>query len=305
MRKVLCILLSVTLVLTSGILTYAKGNDKDNNKGPKKLEHQIKDKDKNKDDGKEKRNKNIEIKKNDEKQNKSVTLSVYQNENDLKDKIRKASKDLENMKKLLKELQSFKKKLKKDRTMIFINGEEIETDDAPPLIKCGRTLVPLRAISNGLKANVTWNSDTKTVTITKSVYSEVYGVKDMTVEIVLGASTIKVDGANVGIEVPATIINNRTFVPIRLIGEIFKMKFDWDSESKTVIIIENHTTINVTKAPITTPTAAVTSTPTPTAAITSTPTVTSTAIPTATSTPEPTAIPTSTPVATPTSTSAA
>lgn len=313
MRKVLCILLSLTLVLTSGILTYAKGNDK-GSKDQKKFEHKMKEKEKEKEKEKKKE-------KEKEQKEKSVTASVYDTEKFLKDEIKKASKNLENMKKLLKDLQSLKKKHNKDKTMIFINGEEIDTEDAPPVIKYGRTLVPLRAISKGLKANVTWNSDTKTVTVTKSVYSEVYGKKDMTVEIVIGASTIKVDGASVGIEVPATVISNRTFVPIRLIGEIFKMKFDWDSESKTVIIIENHTVINVTTAPVATPTPSSTGTPTPTASVSGTPTVTPlptatptpTAVvtPTATVTPAPTATtaatatPTSTPVATPTPTSAA
>ncbi|HEY9063275.1 MAG TPA: copper amine oxidase N-terminal domain-containing protein [Pseudobacteroides sp.] len=300
MRKVLCILLSVTLVLTSGILTYAKGNDKGNSKNQKKIEHSVKDNEKG-------NSKHTEIKKKDEKKDKSDIKSIEETEKFLKDEIKKASKNLESMKKLLKDLQSFKKKHNKGNTMIFINGEEIETD-APPVIKFGRTLVPIRAISNGLKANVTWNADTKTVTVTKSVYSEVYGKKDMTVEIVVGASTIKVDGANVGIEVPATVINNRTFVPIRLIGEIFKMKFDWDSESKTVIIIENQTVITVSKAPIATPTPSSTATSTPTVTPSSTATVTPTptavVTPTATVTPIPTATatPTSTPVATPTPT---
>ncbi len=304
MRKVLCILLSVILVLTSGILTYAKGDDK-NNKNGKKIEDKIKDNVK----GHEKEKEKKEVKKDKDKPKESVTTSVYYDEASLKDLIKKTSKDLNNMKKLLKDLQSLNKKHKKDKTMIFINGEEIDTGDAPPVIKHGRTLVPIRAISNGLKANVSWDPKTRTVIVTKSVYSEVYGVRNMTVELVIGAPTIKVDGANVTAEVPASLINGRTFVPIRLLGEIFKMNFDWDSESNTVIIIENTTTIKVSTAtpvptvtPIPTPTSTPSSTPTtPTSTPTATPTPTATTA--ATSTPTP--VPTSTPEITPTPTAAA
>ncbi|HOV24879.1 MAG TPA: copper amine oxidase N-terminal domain-containing protein [Pseudobacteroides sp.] len=237
MRKVLCVLLSIMLVFTSGILTYAK-NDKKDDKDPKKVADKVK--------GPEEKKK--------EKHEEDI----------IKEKIKKAIKDLDDMKKLLKELQHLYKKNKKDRTLIFLNGEEIDTGDAPPVIKNGRTLVPVRAISDGLKANVSWNPKTQTVTITRPVYNDVYGVKNMTVEIVIGASTIKVDGANVPAEVPASIINGRTFVPLRLIGEIFKMNFDWDSESKTVIIVENTTTITVSKEPIATATPIPTATTIPT-----------------------------------------
>jgi hypothetical protein len=261
-----------------------KDNEKENKKNKEKIkEDEEKRKEK---EAKEKEKAKKEEKKDKKKE--SVTESVYNDEVILKDKIKKAIKDLNDMKKLLKELQSLNKKNKKDRTMIFLNGEEIDTGDAPPVIKHGRTLVPVRAISNGLKANVSWNPNTKTVTVTKSVYSDVYGVKNMTVEIVIGASTIKVDGANVPAEVPASIINGRTFVPLRLIGEIFKMNFDWDSESKTVIIVENTTTIKVSKEPTSTATPIPTITPLPTA--------------TPIFTPVPTATPTSTPISTPTPT---
>lgn len=45
------------------------------------------------------------------------------------------------------------------------NGEAIELDVAPKLVG-GRTLVPVRAVSEGLGANVEWNEETRTVTVT-------------------------------------------------------------------------------------------------------------------------------------------
>lgn len=39
--------------------------------------------------------------------------------------------------------------------------------DVAPLIKEGRTLIPLRAVSEALGANVDWNGETRAITITK------------------------------------------------------------------------------------------------------------------------------------------
>ncbi len=41
------------------------------------------------------------------------------------------------------------------------------TLDVAPLIKDGRTLIPLRAVSEALGANVDWNGETRAITITK------------------------------------------------------------------------------------------------------------------------------------------
>ena len=52
-----------------------------------------------------------------------------------------------------------------DSPVMLLDGEEIVIDQAPLLID-GRTLVPVRAISEGLNMEVEWNSDARTVVIT-------------------------------------------------------------------------------------------------------------------------------------------
>ncbi len=51
-------------------------------------------------------------------------------------------------------------------TDLFVNGQKIKLDVAPK-IENGRTLVPLRAISEALGAEVKWNEETQTIIITK------------------------------------------------------------------------------------------------------------------------------------------
>ena len=48
---------------------------------------------------------------------------------------------------------------------VILNGEVLEFD-VPPMIVDNRTLVPLRAISEAINANVDWCGYTQTVTIT-------------------------------------------------------------------------------------------------------------------------------------------
>jgi len=48
----------------------------------------------------------------------------------------------------------------------YVDGNELTLDVPPPQIINGRTMVPVRFISEGLGAEVGWDGATKTVTIT-------------------------------------------------------------------------------------------------------------------------------------------
>lgn len=47
---------------------------------------------------------------------------------------------------------------------MYINGKMVQLDVLPQIVN-GRTLVPIRAISEGLGASVDWNNEMKTVMI--------------------------------------------------------------------------------------------------------------------------------------------
>jgi len=59
--------------------------------------------------------------------------------------------------------------LKIGSTSANVNGQD-ETLDSPPFVTGSRTLVPLRFVAQALGANVDWNNDTSTVTISGSGY---------------------------------------------------------------------------------------------------------------------------------------
>lgn len=91
--------------------------------------------------------------------------------------------------------------------------------DTPPVIKGNRTLIPVRAITEGLGAQVAYDQATKKVTITKD---------GTTIELTLGSNIALVNGKEVTLDTSANTMNNRTYVPMRFIMETFKLKVTYD-----------------------------------------------------------------------------
>jgi hypothetical protein len=125
----------------------------------------------------------------------------------------------------------FEPKVKFDefKAKVSVNGKEIKFD-VPPVIKEGRTLIPVRAVMNGLGAKVEWDQATNTLTITKG---------DITIQFILGESKVLVNGKEVSLDVPAMEISNGTFVPIRFISEILGEKINYDEKTGDIEIEEN------------------------------------------------------------------
>ncbi|MCU6786011.1 stalk domain-containing protein [Aedoeadaptatus acetigenes] len=110
---------------------------------------------------------------------------------------------------------------------ILVNGKEVKTD-SPAFIKDGRTMVPVRFISEALGLKVGWDQKTRTVTVDE-------GAKAM--KLTIGSKKIvRADGKETAIDVPAMIKGGRTMVPIRAIGELSGAKVDWNAANREVII---------------------------------------------------------------------
>ncbi|MGI6142637.1 MAG: stalk domain-containing protein [bacterium] len=120
--------------------------------------------------------------------------------------------------------------------ILTIGREEALLDGAPsaleaaPYIKpeAGRTLVPVRFVSEALKAQVGWDPDTKQVTITA-------GEKE--VILTIGSSEVSINGRAETIDCPPEIVPpGRTFVPIRFVSEILGAEVDYNPDTRQVII---------------------------------------------------------------------
>lgn len=104
-----------------------------------------------------------------------------------------------------------------------------------PKIIQNRTMVPMRKIFEIFEAEINWNNETRTVTATTTekeisltINSEVAKLKDLTTN---EEKEIELDAAPV-------LVDNRTMVPVRFIAESLEKQVGWDSEEKTVVIID-------------------------------------------------------------------
>lgn len=94
---------------------------------------------------------------------------------------------------------------------VTINNNLIKFD-TPAYIKNGVTLVPLRAISEALGGEVSWDAETQTVVIKNG---------DTVVQITANSTTATVNGETVKISAPPTKNCGRTYVPLRFLAEAF------------------------------------------------------------------------------------
>ncbi len=122
----------------------------------------------------------------------------------------------------------FREQLRHQEILVYVKGRRPQMD-VPPVIREGRTLIPFRALAQGLKAEVSWDPETKTVTVVKG---------DVTVVLTLGETTAYVNGEPVELGVPATLVNNRTMVPLRFIAQALRANVDWDAENEMVIVTD-------------------------------------------------------------------
>ncbi len=113
-------------------------------------------------------------------------------------------------------------------TEAFINGQAHQLGVAPRITAGGgRTLVPIRFISETLGADVTWVSKTRQVHI-------VHGSVD--IWLTLGSNRALVNGQVVIIDAPALVESGRTFVPLRFVSETLGATVQYQSTTKTIII---------------------------------------------------------------------
>ncbi|MCX7843438.1 MAG: stalk domain-containing protein [Clostridia bacterium] len=126
----------------------------------------------------------------------------------------------------IKEIVKLKRQMNEKHNIIFINGEELITD-VPHVIKDGRTLLPVRAVTTALGADVQWIPETRTAVITKGTTRIV---------IAMDSKIVYVNGKAYTIDVPAKSENGRIVVPVRFIAEIFKQKVIWDPDTGSIII---------------------------------------------------------------------
>jgi hypothetical protein len=110
------------------------------------------------------------------------------------------------------------------KTDMDVNGMPVGMD-AAPLIKDGRTFLPIRALIETLGGSVQWNASTKTVRVM---------LGSRTVALTIGSKTALVNGSPVTLDVAPMIVKGRTFLPLRAVAENIGLDLAWEPVSQTI-----------------------------------------------------------------------
>ena len=110
---------------------------------------------------------------------------------------------------------------------ITIDGNKINLQGAEPYLVSGRTLVPIRFISENLGAEVEWDG-IKQAAIVKS--------ESKSIIIRVNSKDAVVNETTLTLEIEPRLTNGRVYVPLRAIAELLDVSVDWDNASKTVVI---------------------------------------------------------------------
>ena len=113
---------------------------------------------------------------------------------------------------------------------IMVDGAQVNTDVAPFIDDNGRTMVPVRFISEELDADVDWDGNTGTVTITLGTTK---------IELRIGSSILYKNGEGISMDTEAIIKDDRTFVPVRYIAQALLIGVGWDEDTRTVHLSTN------------------------------------------------------------------
>lgn len=247
-RRVFAVMLALVMVfsLTMASAVFADGNGTD------------KPKDKVADTEKEKKDTEESSK---EKKEPSVKDQLLEQKKALKQQLVEARKSgkVELAVQLVQEVKAFKEQMKAAVRSAYTGeelqaleqvGETLENSDAaltiipveniiakgknlkfdtPPVVKSGRILVPVRALSEAYGADVQYDPAAHKVTISKG---------DVVIVLQLDSRTVSVNGVETQIDVPAQSLNSRTVVPLRFIVEKLGLKIEYDQEDGTVEIEE-------------------------------------------------------------------
>ena len=132
---------------------------------------------------------------------------------------------------------------------ILVNNEPVQTELSPFILK-SRTFVPLRGVFEAMGINVEWADTTDgqvhtheikatrgdyTVSITReNKNSKGFGSWSLTKKV--GETTTTIDLS----DVQPVIINDSTFVPLRVIVESFDTFIDWNNDTRCVLIVDEN-----------------------------------------------------------------
>jgi len=129
-------------------------------------------------------------------------------------------------------MMDYSKEELKQYISVILNDRELvllkEDGYGVPFIDANnRTLIPLRKPMEAIGAVVSYNANSRVVTVIKN---------DITVKVTIDENTIDINGKKVAMDTKAIIKDGRTYIPLRAIFDAFGYDVKWHGSSRTVLI---------------------------------------------------------------------
>jgi hypothetical protein len=110
--------------------------------------------------------------------------------------------------------------------------------DMPPIIKNGRTLLPISYVVSALGGKSSWDPQAQKVTVTMPKTSSATGI---TIEMQIGSPIAYLNGTKryidaVSHDVTPLLANSRTMVPLRFVAEAVGATISFDNSSKVITV---------------------------------------------------------------------
>lgn len=119
--------------------------------------------------------------------------------------------------------------LKIDSDKAFFNGEETKLDMGVPMIRDGRTMLPVRFVTEKLGAKVNWIEEEKLVDIMYEGTNVKFYIDNS--QYMIGEKRLQFDTVPI-------IIGDRTYIPARALAEAVDKNIYWNEENRIVVISE-------------------------------------------------------------------
>lgn len=112
---------------------------------------------------------------------------------------------------------------------VVIGGSPIHFSDGQPYVEGNDVFVPIRELANHLGAQVGWDANSKTATLSKD---------EDKIEVVVGSSNAVINGKTVAIGTAAVDKDSRIFLPIKFLADGLGAKYSYDAAGKIATISE-------------------------------------------------------------------
>ena len=120
--------------------------------------------------------------------------------------------------------------LKVNDPWMYVNEEVKEFDPeqgSTPVVREGRTLLPIANVIVEFGGNVKWDGKEQKVTV---------ALDGSTVELWIGKKKATVNGVEETLDVPPSVIGGRTMIPLRFVSDNLGIQLVWDKDNQVIAL---------------------------------------------------------------------